>query len=95
MGHSGFKQPGYRTVKRLIIAEEATAVHLFAKRVSSEWRFCEAATEAEHSFEEPVPADSLVAAVGDASAPAASFRPWNLRQDAAAEAERVRAEAAT
>jgi len=77
MGRSGFKQPGYRTVKRLIVPEGETTVQLFAKRVSGEWRFCEAATEAEHSFEEPVPTDNLVAAVGDASTPAASFRPWN------------------
>ena len=79
LGRSGFKQPGYRTVKRLIVARGETSVTLYGKRVSGEWRFADSSVTAEHTFEEEIPADSLVdSAQGSADQTAAppTFRPW-------------------
>ena len=78
MGRGGFKQPGYRTVKRIVVLEGTTTLTLFAKRVSGEWRFCDVAADAEHTFEAQVPFENLVDAVGDANTEtAATFRPWS------------------
>jgi len=79
MGRSGFKQPGYRTVKRILLHENEMTATLYAKRVSGEWRFTESSAGAEHTFEEDIPSDSIIdAATGSANDSAvASFRPWS------------------
>jgi len=76
MGRSGFKQPGYRTVKRIVVAHGLTEVTLYAKRVSGEWRFCEVEQDAEHTFHERIPAESVITAQGGSAGAAATFQPW-------------------
>lgn len=74
MGRGGFKQPGYRTVKRIGQAQEGARLSLYARRVHGEWRLIEQATEAEHTFEETLSAEHLVDSEG--SDAAITFRPW-------------------
>ena len=78
MGRSGFKQPGYRTVKRMLIQNDVRDIALFAKRVSGEWRFTETSDGAEHTFEQEVPLDSIVeGSAGSArEAGGQEFRSW-------------------
>ena len=44
MGRAGFKQPGYRSVKRVIVKDEDT-ISLYAKRVHGEWRIAKSETD--------------------------------------------------
>mmetsp|Transcript_5901 Transcript_5901/g.14984 ORF Transcript_5901/g.14984 Transcript_5901/m.14984 type:complete len:368 (-) Transcript_5901:246-1349(-) len=76
MGRGGYKQPGYRTVKRLEVESAGETLQLYAKRRGGEWRFCDE-PDAEHSFEVVVPEGSLVDALHNSpSSVVTSFKPW-------------------
>jgi len=77
MGRAGFKQPGYRSVKRVVKPANGERVTVFSKQVHGEWRIAPNEAESEMKFEESVPPECLVEASASADAsPPAQFRPW-------------------
>ena len=81
MGRAGFKQPGYRSVKRCLRSEDNPKVVIYCKAVHGEWRIAANEEESELDFEEEIPANSLVDALAsnaaDTSAGAQDvFRAW-------------------
>ena len=38
MGRAGFKQPGYRSVKRIVLTENQEFIEVLSKQVHGEWR---------------------------------------------------------
>ena len=89
MGRGGFKQPGYRSVRRVVKSGPSVTIH--GKRVHGEWRIVEAEGEAEYTFVEQVSASAVIAAGSAAAAPPAAPtpRPWggeDLREGAASSA---------
>ena len=79
MGRAGFKQPGYRSVKRVERpAEPAEPIKIFAKQVHGEWRIANSETESELTFSERMPAECMVeAAARTDDVDTAAFRPWS------------------
>ena len=57
MGRAGFKQPGYRSVKRYIIDPNSDRVTVYSHQVYGEWRISRSVDEAEITFNESVPLD--------------------------------------
>ena len=45
LGRSGFKAPGYRSVKRVLLPPSAATATVFGRRVHGEWRICESEAE--------------------------------------------------
>lgn len=84
-GRGGFKQPGYRTVKRVV--KEGQTTTILGKRVHGEWRIAEREDEMERTFVGEIPDDCLVAP-GSSAAPAPSaIRVWNAEDLASAGAD--------
>ena len=76
-GRGGHKQPGYRTVKRVV--KEGATTTIPGKRIHGEWRMCEPGApdeETERTFVGQIPDECLVAAGTGAPPPAASIRVW-------------------
>ena len=57
MGRTGFKQPGYRSVKRYIIDPNSDRVTVYSHQVYGEWRISRSVDESEITFNESVPVD--------------------------------------
>ena len=65
MGRAGFKQPGYRSVKRAVkTADNKVVVH--SKQVHGEWRIAQNEADSEIKFEENLPPDCMVEGTVDA-----------------------------
>lgn len=77
MGRAGFKQPGYRSVKRVVKPEEGDRVTIFAKQVHGEWRIAANEDDSEIKFEESIPVDSLVQGSAGGNSDAEQFRAWS------------------
>ena len=60
LGRAGFKQPGYRSVKRVILNDEETHIDVFSKQVHSEWRLANNNNDAEITFNELVPSECKI-----------------------------------
>jgi len=74
-GRGGFKQPGYRTVKRVV--KEGESATVMGKRVHGEWRITEDDAEMERTFVGQIPDECLIVA-GPGVAPAPStLRIWS------------------
>ena len=76
MGRAGFKQPGYRSVKRVVKEAGVDAVRVHGKQIHGEWRLSNEA-DAEITFNESIPAESVVDGGADLSGAAVAFRPWS------------------
>lgn len=84
-GRGGFKQPGYRTVKRVV--KEGPTTTILGKRVHGEWRIAEREDEMERTFVGEIPDECLVAP-GSSAAPAPSaIRVWKAEDLASAGAD--------
>jgi len=78
MGRAGFKQPGYRSVKRVIKPTEGPpTVVVFSKQVHGEWRIAASESESEVKFEESVPSECLVEGAAASADATPNFRPWS------------------
>lgn len=79
MGRSGFKAPGYRSVRRLLLppvtGEGDCRVRVFGNRVHGEWRLVDHQEDGEWTFDEAAPAACLLAADAAEQSPA-QLRPW-------------------
>ena len=60
MGRAGFKQPGYRSVKRATKPASGDSVVVFSKQVRGEWRLAATEAESEVKFEERMPPECIV-----------------------------------
>lgn len=78
MGRAGFKQPGYRSVKRHVKQPDSgNRVTVFSKQVHGEWRIAASEAESEMRFDEVCPADSVVEGGTDQEGDTTqAFRPW-------------------
>ena len=78
MGRAGFKQPGYRSVKRVMAPPPGEKCIVHSKQVHGEWRIAANEAESEITFEETVPSDCLVqgSSAGDAAGGSEQFRAW-------------------
>jgi len=78
MGRAGFKQPGYRSVKRIVKPEDGSSIVIFGKQVHGEWRIAANEVESEVKFEASMPTDCLVEGTADTNADTspAGFRAW-------------------
>ena len=79
MGRAGFKQPGYRSVKRIVKPpEQGAKAQIFAKQVHGEWRIAANETDAELTFEPVIPDDCVVDGTADAASEApTAYRAWS------------------
>jgi hypothetical protein len=68
MGRAGFKQPGYRSVKRIVKPEDGSSIVIFGKQVHGEWRIAANEVESEVKFEASMPTDCLVEGTADTNA---------------------------
>ena len=75
LGRAGFKQPGYRSVKRCVKSTESDYVKLFSKQVHGEWRITNSEFDSDITFEETIPSDCLI--YGNSEIIAPSLRVWN------------------
>lgn len=79
MGRAGFKQPGYRSVKRHVKQPddpEGDRVVIYSKQVHGEWRIAASEAESELRFEETVPSECVVEGGADTAAAVPQFKPW-------------------
>ena len=76
MGRAGFKQPGYRSVKRVVLPAGSTRVQVHGKQVHGEWRIAASADDATMTFDADCPADCVVDGTIDSATASQSFRPW-------------------
>ena len=60
MGRAGFKQPGYRSVKRIILEENQEFVEVLSKQVHGEWRIALNNTDAEIKFCEKIVKECVI-----------------------------------
>lgn len=60
MGRAGFKQPGYRSVRRLQLAEDNLNYNIFSKRINGEWRITDIENEREHTFTGEIESQYLI-----------------------------------
>ena len=78
MGRAGFKQPGYRSVKRVVKPEDGSErITIYAKQVHGEWRIAATEADSELKFEETMPEDNLVDGGADAGEAGEQFRAWS------------------
>ena len=73
MGRGGFKQPGDRSVRRVV--KSGPTVTLHGKRVHGEWRIGETEAEAEYTVVEEGPAAAVLGA-GAGFSHSSRPRPW-------------------
>ena len=60
MGRAGFKQPGYRSVKRIIVNNDDNMIIIYSKQVDGEWRLADNVNDSEIKFEENIPYDNII-----------------------------------
>ena len=68
MGRGGFKQPGYRTVRRLTKSADDLTTTLYARRINGEWRLTNESAAAEWTFVETFPAECVIQPAGQRGA---------------------------
>lgn len=54
MGRAGFKQPGYRSVKRVELEDDQTHIKILSKQVHGEWRISFDHNDSDHEFNEEI-----------------------------------------
>jgi len=57
MGRSVFKQPGYRSVKRICVNNPQDIISIYSKKVNGEWRLAHSSTDSEICFAEKITRD--------------------------------------
>ena len=60
MGRGGYKQPGYRSVKRIILEENQEFIEVLSKQVHGEWRIALNDTDAEIKFCEKIVKECVI-----------------------------------
>lgn len=60
MGRAGFKQPGYRSVKRIQLEENQEYIKVFCKQIKGEWRLAMTEFDAEINLSEKIVKDCVI-----------------------------------
>lgn len=60
MGRARFKQPGYRSVKRIVLNNNDNMITIYSKQVKGEWRLAHNVNDSEIKFEENIPYDNII-----------------------------------
>ena len=60
MGRAGYKQPGYRSVQRVVKDPDSENIIIYSTQVHGEWRIAAREEGSDMRFEEPIPVDCLV-----------------------------------
>lgn len=60
MGRAGFKQSGYRSVKRFKLNNNQNEIIVFSKQINSEWRIANSESDSEIIFEESISNDVII-----------------------------------
>lgn len=55
MGRAGFKQPGYRSVERILTNNRDIVVSVYGKKVHGEWRITQNQSESDYIFSQTIP----------------------------------------
>lgn len=56
----GYKQPGYRSVRRIIVPPESKFIDILSHRVKGEWRITDSEFHSEIKFSEKVPEENIL-----------------------------------
>jgi len=80
MGRAGFKQSGYRSVKRVIVPPD-NKISIYGRQVRGEWRIAPDEYLAEHTFNEAVPENNIITLSGSISSllvnmEISTIQPW-------------------
>ena len=59
MGRAGYKQPGYRSVNRIIVSEDKR-YKIYARNVHGELRICRLEINSERTFDGPIPPECII-----------------------------------
>ena len=79
LGRSGFKQPGYRSVKRCQLCDgDTTELCIFSKKVDGEWRIANSETY-EVKFEELIPPECMITSSNDIFTSMNSYNALNTK----------------
>ena len=60
LGRAGFKQPGYRSVKRVILNGDNSQIEIFSKQNRGEWRIAQTEWDSQIKFNENVPLECKI-----------------------------------
>jgi hypothetical protein len=60
MGRAGFKQPGYRSVKRININSTDEYIYIYSKQVHGEWRICSSYLDSDIIFHEKIDKNCVI-----------------------------------
>ena len=83
MGRAGYKQPGYRSVKRIVLEENQEFIEVLSKQVHGEWRIALNDSDAEIKFCEKIAKECVIESSGNQSIPDVTFwKPEDLTSGA-------------
>lgn len=57
---SGFKQPGLRSVKRIVLSPESSNIEILGKRINCQWRITNNYNDSEKIFNPEIPSDVII-----------------------------------
>lgn len=60
LGRAGFKQPGYRSVKRIVVDEDQNNIIVYSKQIYGEWRLAYSEVDSEITFNHSILKENLV-----------------------------------
>lgn len=81
LGRGGFKQPGYRTVKRVIQRPGQSTSCFYGRRIHGEWRLVDTPQESEWTFTETIPSSAIVRSEATPADPLRAWRATDLEGD--------------
>jgi SOS-response transcriptional repressor LexA len=82
MGRAGFKQPGYRSVKRIEIEENQEFIEIFSKQVHGEWRLAMTEFDSEIKLSEKIVKECVIESSKNQNIPDVTFwKPEDLTSD--------------
>ena len=73
MGRAGFKQPGYRSVKRIELTENQEFIEVYSKQVHGEWRLALDELDSEIKFTEKILKECVIQSEPDLIIPDVTF----------------------
>ena len=76
LGRAGYKIPGLRSVRRLLLSPNSNKVQVHACQVQGEWRITDEMFRVQHTFDEEIPDQSLILSTDLAPRPPV-LRAWH------------------
>ena len=83
MGRAGFKQPGYRSVKRIVLTENQEFIEVLSKQVHGEWRLALNESDSDIKFTEKILKECVIQSQSNQIIPDVTFwKPEDLTSGA-------------